>query len=156
MAFELREMEVESIPLNFLNAIEGRPLPVYGRGENVRDWLYVDDHCEAIWAVIEKGRVGETYNIGGRSEKRNIDVVRAVCDVVASETGRPLAPLLDLITFVADRPGHDARYAIDATKITRELGWKPQETFATGLRRTVAWYLANEGWWRRVRASAVA
>jgi hypothetical protein len=139
------------VPLMILNAVEGRPLPVYGRGENVRDWLFVDDHCEAIWNVIEKGRVGETYNIGGRSEQRTIDVVRAVCEVVASETGRPLAPLLDLITFVADRPGHDARYAIDPTKVERECGFVPRETFESGLRKTVRFYLEHQDWVRSVR-----
>jgi dTDP-glucose 4,6-dehydratase len=139
------------IPLMILNAIEGQPLPVYGRGENVRDWLFVDDHCEAVWAVIEKGRIGETYNIGGRSERRNLDVVRAVCELVAAETGRPLQTLLDLITFVPDRPGHDARYAIDPSKIERECGFTPRETFESGLRRTVRFYLDHPEWVRSVR-----
>ena len=139
------------IPLMILNAIDGKPLPVYGRGENVRDWLFVADHCEAIWTVIEKGRIGETYNIGGRSEKRNMDVVRAVCELVAVETGRPLQSLLDLITFVADRPGHDARYAIDPSKVERECGFVPRETFESGLRKTVRFYLDNQEWVRRVR-----
>ncbi|MEZ5286480.1 MAG: dTDP-glucose 4,6-dehydratase [Vicinamibacterales bacterium] len=125
------------IPLMILNAMQGKPLPVYGQGTNVRDWLYVTDHCEAIWAVIERGRLGETYNIGGRSERRNLDVVRAVCTLVAEETGRPAAELLDLITFVEDRPGHDQRYAIDPSKVERDCGFSPAETFESGLRKTV-------------------
>ncbi len=139
------------IPLMILNALEGKPLPVYGRGENIRDWLFVDDHCEAIWAVIEKGRIGETYNVGGRSEKRNLDVVRAVCELVASETGCPLSSLTDLITFVQDRPGHDARYAIDPSKIERECGFVPRETFESGLRKTVRFYFDHQDWVRSVR-----
>jgi dTDP-glucose 4,6-dehydratase len=142
------------IPLMILNAIEGRPLPVYGRGENVRDWLFVTDHCEAIWTVIQEGAVGETYTIGGRSERRNLDVVRAICELVAAETGRPLAALLDLITFVEDRPGHDLRYAIDPGKIERELGFVPKETFETGLRKTVRFYLEHEAWVQQVRTGA--
>ena len=140
------------IPLMILNALEGKPLPVYGRGENVRDWLYVDDHCEAIWAVIEKGKLGETYNIGGLNEKKNLDVVHAICRLVAEEKGVALDPILKLIRFVEDRPGHDLRYAIDPTKITRDLGWSPRENFETGLRKTVRWYLDHEGWVNQVRS----
>jgi len=140
------------IPLMILNALEGRPLPVYGEGTNVRDWLYVTDHCEAIWAVIQKGRVGETYNIGGRAEKRNIDVVKAICRVMAEQTGHPEQQYLDLITYVADRPGHDHRYAIDPGKIERECGFVPSETFETGLRKTVRFYLDNPQWVDDVRS----
>src|SRR5690606_39315508 len=131
------------IPLMILNAVEGRPLPVYGRGENVRDWLFVEDHCEAIWLVVERGRVGATYNIGARNERRNIDVVHAICDIVADETGRSAAELRDLITFVPDRPGHDLRYAIDPRLVEEECGFAPRETFESGLRRTVRFYLEN-------------
>jgi dTDP-glucose 4,6-dehydratase len=139
------------IPLMIQNLLERKPLPVYGKGENVRDWLYVGDHCEAIWTVITKGRVGETYNIGGRSEQRNLDVVRQLCAIVAEETCARPDELLGLITYVKDRPGHDLRYAIDATKIEKDLGWKPQETFASGLRNTVRWYLDNRAWVESVR-----
>ena len=117
----------------------------------MRDWLYVTDHCEAIWAVIEKGKVGSTYNIGGHNEKRNIDVVDTLCTLVAEETGADVQELLDLKVFVTDRPGHDMRYAIDATKIEDELGWTPVETFETGMRKTVRWYLESEAWVRQVR-----
>ena len=143
------------IPLTILNALEGKPLPVYGRGENVRDWLFVDDHADALLAVLERGRPGETYAVGGNNERRNIDVVRAVCDLLDE-----LAPALpsgsrqQLITFVTDRPGHDQRYAIDAGKIRRDLGWSPAETFETGLRKTVQWYLDNRTWWEHVRSGA--
>jgi dTDP-glucose 4,6-dehydratase len=140
------------IPLTILNAIERKPLPVYGRGENVRDWLYVEDHCEAIWQVIHTGAVGSTYNIGGRSERRNIDVVRAICAEVAAQQGTPVQDLLDLVTFVADRPGHDLRYAIDPSKIERECGFAPRETFESGLRRTVRFYLEHDAWVRDVRS----
>jgi dTDP-glucose 4,6-dehydratase len=142
------------IPLTILNAMAGEALPVYGRGLNVRDWLYVSDHCEAIWAVIERGRVGRTYNVGGNSEVRNLDVVESVCRVLAEEGGKDEASLKKLITFVADRPGHDLRYAIDASRIRRELGWRPMEDFETGLRKTVRWYLANEDWIECVRTGA--
>ena len=141
------------IPLTILNALAGEPLPVYGRGENVRDWLYVDDHAEALVAAAGRGAPGETYLIGGRAERRNLDVVRAVCALVDE-----LAPAADgrpresLITFVADRPGHDLRYAIDPSRTERALGWRPAETFESGLRRTVAWYLENRAWWERVRS----
>jgi dTDP-glucose 4,6-dehydratase len=138
------------IPLTILNALEGRALPVYGKGENVRDWLYVDDHASALDIIIEKGRVGETYNVGGRNERRNIDVVRRICAVldqlVPRETSRET-----LIEFVTDRPGHDARYAIDATKLEDELGWRAQETFDTGIEKTVRWYLDNAWWWQPLR-----
>jgi dTDP-glucose 4,6-dehydratase len=141
------------IPLTILNALAGEPLPVYGRGENVRDWLFVEDHAEALVTVLERGRPGETYAVGGRSERRNLDVVRLVCDLV--DEMRPDAAVgsrRDLIRFVTDRPGHDLRYAIDASKIERELGWTPSVTFEEGLRRTVAWYLQNTAWWTRVRS----
>ena len=138
------------IPLTILNALEGRPLPVYGRGENIRDWLYVDDHARALDLIIEKGRPGETYNVGGRNERKNIDVVRRICAVL--DALRPAdRPREDLIEFVTDRPGHDVRYAIDATKLETELGWKAQENFDTGIEKTVRWYLDNEWWWRPLR-----
>ncbi len=141
------------IPLTILNALEGKTLPVYGTGENVRDWLFVDDHARALWAALQKGRPGETYNIGGNSEKKNIEVVHAICAYLDKaspplENGKPRD---SLITFVTDRPGHDQRYAIDASKIAGELGWMPQETFETGLRRTIDWYLSNEAWWKPLR-----
>jgi dTDP-glucose 4,6-dehydratase len=139
------------IPLMILNAVDRKPLPVYGCGDNVRDWLYVTDHCEAIWRVIERGRIGETYNIGGRSERRNLDVVHAICDAVAAETGASPSDLRALVTFVSDRPGHDQRYAIDPSKVERECGFVPAETFETGLRKTVRFYLDNEEWVRSVR-----
>jgi dTDP-glucose 4,6-dehydratase len=134
------------IPLMILNALEGKPLPVYGDGKNVRDWLYVEDHCEAIRTVLRGGRPGETYNIGGWNEKPNIEIVSAVCDLVDEMSPRPGSSRQELVTFVKDRPGHDRRYAIDARKIERELGWKPKETFETGLRKTVRWYLENQAW----------
>jgi dTDP-glucose 4,6-dehydratase len=134
------------IPLMILNLLERKPLPVYGQGLNVRDWLYVEDHCEAIWTIIGAGQSGRTYNIGGRSEQRNIDVVKQLCHLVAEETGTPEAELVALIRYVPDRPGHDLRYAIDSSRIEAELGWKPRESFASGLRKTVRWYLANRDW----------
>jgi dTDP-glucose 4,6-dehydratase len=139
------------IPLVILNCLEGKPLPVYGAGENVRDWLYVDDHARALWAVLTKGRIGETYNIGGEAEWTNIDVVRAICDLL-DELVPAQQSRRELITFVADRPGHDARYAMDITKISNELGWRPSETFQSGLRKTVAWYLENRSWWQDIRS----
>lgn len=143
------------IPLMILNALEGKPLPVYGDGKNVRDWLFVGDHCSAIRAVLEKGRLGETYNIGGNSERANIDVVHTICALVDEMRPKPGAPpRTGLIKFVEDRPGHDRRYAIDATKITRELGWRPAEQFETGLRKTVRWYLENSAWIDSVRTGA--
>jgi len=146
-----RQFPEKLIPLMLLNALERKPLPVYGRGLNVRDWLYVDDHCEAIWAVIERGRVGETYNVGGHNEIRNIDVVEHLCRLLAEQTGTPLADLTQLITYVADRPGHDLRYAIDSSKLTRECGWSARESFDSGLRKTVQWYLENQAWVEKVR-----
>ncbi len=139
------------IPLIILNALDGKPLPVYGDGTNVRDWLYVRDHCRAIWTIMQKGQRGETYNIGGRCEKTNIDVVRTLCRIL-DEIAPPLArgTRETLITFVKDRPGHDFRYAIDCTRLEKELGWQPDETFDTGLRQTVAWYLSHKGWIDRV------
>lgn len=143
------------IPLMILNALEGKPLPVYGDGKNVRDWLFVEDHCSAIRAVLERGRVGETYNIGGNSERQNIDVVTTICDLVDEMRPDPaLGSRRKLITYVADRPGHDRRYAINATKIARELNWRPAEKFESGLRKTVAWYLDNAAWIENVRTGA--
>ncbi|MEO1000074.1 MAG: dTDP-glucose 4,6-dehydratase [Pseudomonadota bacterium] len=139
------------IPVVILNALAGRAIPVYGAGENVRDWLYVEDHADALLTVLARGRVGETYNIGGNNEARNIDLVRQICALL--DEMRPAdAPHDRLIAFVADRPGHDLRYAIDATKIRDELGWEPSVTLAEGLRRTVAWFLENEAWWRAIEA----
>jgi dTDP-glucose 4,6-dehydratase len=134
------------IPLIILNAIDGKPLPIYGDGGNVRDWLYVVDHCQAINRVIESGTPGETYNIGGNNEKTNLEVVTAVCDMLVELKPKLSGSYKDLITFVPDRPGHDRRYAIDASKIKRELGWEPTESFESGLRKTVSWYLQNDSW----------
>jgi dTDP-glucose 4,6-dehydratase len=142
------------IPLMILNARDGKPLPVYGDGQNVRDWLYVEDHCEAIAAVLAQGRVGETYNIGGWNEKRNIDIVETICDIVDEMAGSSAAPRRNLITFVKDRPGHDRRYAMDASKIESELGWRPQETFESAIRETVQWYLEHEEWVRDVTSGS--
>ncbi|MBB1518911.1 dTDP-glucose 4,6-dehydratase [Aquipseudomonas guryensis] len=142
------------IPLVILNALDGKPLPVYGDGLQVRDWLFVEDHARALIKVVSEGQVGETYNIGGHNEQKNIDVVRAICALLEElAPGKPagLGRYEDLITFVKDRPGHDQRYAIDAGKIERELGWVPQETFASGLRKTVQWYLDNLEWCRHVQ-----
>ncbi len=133
------------IPLIILNACKGKPLPIYGKGDNIRDWLYVDDHARALRLVLEQGRVGETYNIGGWNEKTNLEVVHAICTIL-DELRPQGAPHASLITYVQDRPGHDHRYAIDASKIAHELGWKPLETFETGLRKTVQWYLTNTDW----------
>lgn len=138
------------IPLTILNALGGNALPVYGKGENVRDWLYVDDHARALDLIIERGRPGETYNVGGRNERRNIDVVRRICAVL-DKLVPTAAPRETLIEYVTDRPGHDARYAIDATKLESELGWRAQETFESGIEKTVRWYLENEWWWRPLR-----
>jgi len=142
------------IPLMILNARDGNPLPVYGDGQNVRDWLFVEDHCEAIATVLARGRVGQTYNIGGWNEKRNIDIVETICDIVDEIAGLRGAPCRSLITFVKDRPGHDRRYAMDASKIERELGWRPLETFETGIRKTVSWYLEHEEWVRDVTSGS--
>ena len=138
------------IPVVILKALAGEPIPVYGTGQNVRDWLYVQDHVEALQAAFERGRPGEVYNVGGHNEKTNLDVVRGICSVL-DELRPHAAPHAELVEFVADRPGHDWRYAIDAGKIDRELGWTPAETFETGLRKTVEWYLGNGGWCDRVR-----
>ena len=138
------------IPLVILNALEGKTLPVYGNGGNVRDWLYVEDHARALDLIAERGRIGETYNVGGRNERRNIDVVMRICDLMDRLCPRG-ASYRDLIAYVADRPGHDARYAIDATRLETELGWRAQETFETGIEKTVRWYLANEWWWKPLR-----
>jgi dTDP-glucose 4,6-dehydratase len=139
-----RQFPEKLIPLMIVNALSGAPLPVYGDGRNVRDWLYVGDHCSALRAILDKGLPGETYNVGGNAEMTNIDVVRTVCRLVHAR--RPDRDCERLVTFVKDRPGHDRRYAIDATKIRRELGWAPAETFESGMQRTVDWYLANTGW----------
>ena len=138
------------IPLMITNALAGRPLPVYGDGRNVRDWLYVGDHCSAIRAVLAKGRPGEVYNIGGNAEMANIDVVRTLCRVIAEH--RPGVDYARLVQFVADRPGHDRRYAIDAEKIRSQVGWTPAETFDSGMRRTIAWYLDNAAWLQGVQS----
>lgn len=143
------------IPLVIHNALAGKPLPIYGDGRQVRDWLYVEDHCRAIQRVLQAGRVGETYNVGGWNEKANIDVVKTICALL--DELKPRAdgkPYVDQITFVKDRPGHDRRYAIDARKIERELGWKPQETFDSGIRKTVRWYLANQAWVEDITSGA--
>ncbi len=138
------------IPLITLNALEEAELPVYGDGSNVRDWLFVEDHARALLTILTKGRHGETYNVGGRNERTNLEVVHTICDTL-DELVPGSRPRRELIRFVTDRPGHDARYAIDATRLETELGWKAQETFETGLRKTVEWYLANEAWWRPLR-----
>jgi dTDP-glucose 4,6-dehydratase len=142
------------IPLMILNARDGKPLPVYGDGKNVRDWLYVEDHCAAIMAVLHRGRPGETYNIGGWNEKPNIEIVETICDLVDEMTPKRQSSRRELITFVKDRPGHDRRYAMDARKIERELGWKPKETFETGIRKTVCWYLENDDWVKDVTSGS--
>ena len=138
------------IPLTILNALAGERLPVYGKGENVRDWLYVEDHARALDVIAERGRLGETYNVGGRNERKNIEVVLRICEVLdrLAPSNRPRE---ELIEFVTDRPGHDARYAIDATKLEQELGWRAQENFDSGIEKTVAWYLDNEWWWQPLR-----
>ncbi len=147
------------IPLVIHNALAGKPLPIYGDGQQIRDWLYVKDHCKAIHRVLEAGRMGETYNIGGGHEKANLEVVQTLCDILdelapPATCHLPFATYRSLITFVKDRPGHDRRYAIDASKLERELGWKPQETFETGIRKTVAWYLENQNWVANVTSGA--
>ena len=145
------------IPHVILNAMHGKQLPVYGDGSQIRDWLFVEDHARALYTVVTKGVIGETYNIGGHNEKRNLEVVEAICDLLeelAPEKPAGITAYRDLITFVKDRPGHDLRYAIDASKIESELGWVPQESFETGLRKTVQWYLNNRSWWQRVLSGA--
>ncbi|MFN3518282.1 MAG: dTDP-glucose 4,6-dehydratase, partial [Sphingomonas sp.] len=139
------------VPLMIAKALDGEPLPVYGKGDQVRDWLFVEDHVRALQAVFERGQLGRTYNVGGFNEKQNIEVVHTICGIL--DRLRPRAdgkPYADQITSVADRPGHDKRYAIDATRIEQELGWRPQETFETGIEKTVRWYLDNEAWWRPI------
>lgn len=137
------------VPHIILNALHGKALPVYGKGDQIRDWLYVEDHARALYKVVTQGKVGETYNIGGHNEKQNIEVVQLLCEIL-QQLKPQTKPYKDLITFVEDRPGHDRRYAIDASKIERELGWKPQETFESGMKKTVQWYLDNKEWWQRV------
>ena len=139
------------IPLTILNAMNGKAIPVYGDGQNVRDWLFVADHCDAIRTVLALGRVGETYNVGGRNEKPNLEIVHAICAILDElRPADPVVPHKKLITYVQDRPGHDRRYAMDTRKIERDLGWQPRETFESGIRKTVEWYLANDGWIREV------
>jgi len=139
------------IPLTILNAMNGKAIPVYGDGQNVRDWLFVTDHCDAIRTVLARGRVGETYNVGGRNEKPNLEIVHAICAILDElRPADPVVPHKKLITYVQDRPGHDRRYAMDTRKIERDLGWQPRETFESGIRKTVEWYLANDGWIREV------
>lgn len=165
--YGLYQFPEKLIPLMVINALTEKPLPVYGKGENVRDWLHVEDHARALVAVLTRGRVGETYNVGGDSEMRNLDVVGMICDLVDELCPRPETrgpetrgggtsgggtSRRDLIAFVTDRPGHDLRYAVDASKIKRELGWVPQESFASGLRKTVAWYLDHRDWWQGILA----
>ena len=141
------------IPLVILNALAGKPLPVYGDGSNIRDWLYVEDHAAALLLVLRKGRLGETYNVGGRNERTNLQVVHAICDTLDRlAPDAAIGPRRDLITYVQDRPGHDRRYAIDATKLETELGWRAAETFETGLARTIQWYLDRSDWWRPLQA----
>lgn len=145
------------IPLMILNALEGKPLPVYGDGMQIRDWLYVEDHADAIWQVLQRGRTGETYNIGGMNEKPNIEIVKTICGLLDKKTARPDGKsYASQITYVADRPGHDRRYAINCEKLTRELGWLPKETFATGIEKTVDWYLANMAWANDITAKKYA
>lgn len=139
------------IPLTILNALAGRPLPVYGRGDNIRDWLYVEDHARALALIVQRGRVGESYNVGGRNERTNLQVVHTICDTLDRLKPPAQGSHRDLIAFVADRPGHDMRYAIDATKLEDELGWRARESFDTGIARTIAWYIAREDWWRPLR-----
>lgn len=141
------------IPLMIINALAGKALPVYGNGGQIRDWLYVEDHARALYLVVTQGRIGETYNIGGHNERRNIEVVETLCallEELAPEKPAGISHYRDLITFVTDRPGHDLRYAIDASKIDRELGWRPEETFESGMRKTVSWFLTNESWWQNI------
>lgn len=139
------------IPVIILNALAGKPLPIYGDGSNVRDWLYVEDHADALLLVVQQGTVGRSYNIGGENERSNLDLVHSLCGILDDMRPKPQGSYADQITFVADRPGHDARYAIDPTRISMELGWRPSVTVEEGLRRTVEWYLANEGWWRALQ-----
>ena len=144
------------IPLVILNALDEKPLPIYGKGDNIRDWLYVDDHARALWLINEKGVPGETYNVGGHNERTNLEVVQAICRILDEYKPRQRGSYSDLIAFVADRPGHDRRYAIDSAKLCRVLGWRPQESFDSGIRKTVEWYLNNEWWWRPIRENKYA
>jgi dTDP-glucose 4,6-dehydratase len=144
------------IPLVILNALDRKPLPIYGKGDNIRDWLYVEDHARALVLAVEKGVPGETYNVGGRNERTNLEVVETICRILDEIQPRKTGSYKDLITFVKDRPGHDHRYAIDATKLETELGWKAQEDFDSGIRRTVQWYLDNEWWWEPIRSGKYA
>ncbi|MDD4818041.1 MAG: dTDP-glucose 4,6-dehydratase [Victivallaceae bacterium] len=144
------------IPLIILNALDGKPLPIYGKGDNIRDWLYVDDHAKALWLINRKGIPGETYNIGGHNERTNLEVVQTVCAILDELSPKKTGLYADQITFVTDRPGHDRRYAIDAEKLHKELGWKAEETFDSGIRKTVEWYLNNEWWWRPIREGKYA
>ncbi|MAD51698.1 MAG: dTDP-glucose 4,6-dehydratase [Candidatus Marinimicrobia bacterium] len=140
------------IPLMILNCLEEKPLPVYGTGENVRDWLYVDDHCEAIHTIIENGKIGETYNVGGNNEIKNIEIVKTICDILDQiKPSENLKSFKELIAFVKDRPGHDFRYAIDSSKLKNELNWQPKETFETGIKQTINWYLENQSWWQDIQ-----
>jgi len=148
-----RQFPEKLIPLMILNALDGKPLPVYGQGANVRDWLYVEDHAEALALALSRGRLGETYNIGGGEERSNLELVQSLCDLLDEALPHsPHRPHRRLIAFVEDRPGHDLRYAIDDAKLRRELGWRPKETLASGLAKTVAWYLQNRGWWEPIRS----
>jgi len=140
------------IPLMILNCLQEKPLPVYGTGENIRDWLFVDDHCDAIHTIIEKGGIGETYNVGGNNEIKNIDIVKTICNLLDNiRPSENLKSYQELITFVKDRPGHDLRYAIDSSKLQNKLGWSPKETFETGIRKTIDWYLDNKTWWQEIQ-----
>ena len=144
------------IPLVILNALDGKPLPIYGKGDNIRDWLYVEDHARALWLIQSKGVPGETYNIGGHNERTNLQVVETVCRILDELRPKQQGSYVDQITFVKDRPGHDQRYAIDAEKLITQLGWRPQENFDTGIRRTVQWYLDNAWWWQPIREKKYA
>ncbi|NWG75731.1 MAG: GDP-mannose 4,6-dehydratase, partial [Rubrivivax sp.] len=149
-----RQFPEKLIPLMIVNALAGKPLPIYGDGLNVRDWLYVRDHCSGIRAALERGRVGETYNIGGWNEKTNREIVHTICALLDELRPDPAGPYARLITYVTDRPGHDRRYAIDARKIERELGWRPAETFESGIRKTVQWYLDHADWVAEVQSGS--
>lgn len=139
------------IPLVILNALGGKPLPIYGKGDNIRDWLYVEDHAKALWLINQAGVPGETYNIGGHNERTNLEVVQTICRILDELRPKVSGNYAGQIVFVSDRPGHDQRYAIDADKLRNELGWRPEENFDTGIRRTVKWYLENDWWWRPIR-----
>ncbi|OCQ89651.1 dTDP-glucose 4,6-dehydratase [Nostoc sp. MBR 210] len=152
--YGMRQFPEKLIPLMILNALDGKPLPIYGDGQNIRDWLYVIDHCQAIYLVIQQGKIGKTYNIGGLNEQTNLTVVTKICAILDELAPKPNFSYASLITFIPDRPGHDRRYAIDCSKIRRELGWQPQENFDSGLRKTVQWYLDNSDWVNQVRSVA--